>query len=203
MVTSLLEDLVERGVKADRHRLFVVDGSKALRSAIKTVYGATMPVQRCRSHKERNVVDHLPKDRQDQVRSAMKAAWKLNADEGIKKLNDLAKWLERDHPSAAGSLREGINEMFTINRMNLSPVLRRCLGTTNIIESSFSGTSGKTHRVKRWQDGAMVVRWAAAALLETEKHYKKIMGYRDLWQLKAHLDELDVQHSLASERKAG
>lgn len=203
VVKSLLEDLVERGVKADRHRLFVIDGSKALRSAIKTVYGSTMPIQRCHSHKERNVHDHLPKDQQDRVSSAMKAAWKLPADDGIKKLNDLAKWLERDHPSAAASLREGLEEMFTINRMNLSPTLRRCLGTTNIIESSFSGTSGKTGRVKRWRDGAMVVRWAAAALLETEKHYKKIMGYRDLWQLQAHLNELNAQHGLASKRKVG
>jgi putative transposase len=203
VVKGLLSDLVERGVKADRHRLFVVDGSKALRSAIKTVYGSTMPIQRCRSHKERNVQDHLPKDQQAQVASGMKAAWKLQADDGIKKLNDLAKGLERNHPSAAASLREGLAEMFTLNRMDLSPTLRRCLGTTNIIESSFSGTSAKTNRVKRWRDGAMVVRWAATALLETEKHYKKIMGYRDLWQLQAHLNELDVEHTFVSDRKAG
>ena len=200
---TLLEDLVDRGVRADRHRLFVIDGSKGLRSAIKTVYGSTMPVQRCRSHKERNVRDHLPKDQQAQVTSAMKAAWKLPGDDGIQKLNDLARWLERDHPSAAASVREGRDEMFTLNRLNLSPTLRRCLGTTNIIESSFSGTTGKTGRVTRWRNGAMVVRWAAAALLETEKHYKKIMGYRDLWQLQAHLNELDAQHGLASDRKAG
>ena len=200
---ALLEDLVERGVKPDRHRLFVIDGSKALRSAILTVYGSTMPIQRCRNHKERNVQDHLPKDQQAQVSSAMKAAWKLPAKEGIQKLEDLARWLERDHPSAAGSLREGLTEMFTINAMNLSPTLRRCLSTTNIIESSFSGTSARTHRVKRWRNGAMVIRWAATALLETEKHYKKIMGYRDLWQLLAHLREMDTEHELATQRKAG
>lgn len=203
VVKSLLADLAERGVKADRHRLFVIDGSKALRSAIKTVYGSTMPVQRCHNHKECNVQDHLPKDQQAQVASAMKAAWKLQADEGIKKLKDLARWLERDHPSAAASLREGLDEMFTLNRMNLSPTLRRCLGTTNIIESSFSGARGKVGRVKRWRHGAMVIRWAATSLLETEKQYKKIMGYRDLWQLQAHLHELDIQHKLVSDRKAG
>jgi len=92
--------------------------------------------------------------------------------------------------------------MFTINRLNLSPTLQRCLGTTNIIESSFSDTRGTTGRVSRWRNGAMVVRGAATALLETEKHYKKIMGYRELWQLQAHLNELDVQHGLASDRKA-
>jgi len=166
-------------VKADRHRLFVIDGSKALRSAIKTVYGSTMPIQSAPAdhhHKECNVQDHLPKDRHAQVASAMKAVWKLKADDGIKKLSDLANWLERNYPSAAASLREGLDEMFTINRMNLSPTLRRSLGTTNVIESSLSGTSAKTGRVKRWRDGAMVVRWAAIALLETEKHYKKDNG---------------------------
>jgi transposase-like protein len=203
VVQGLLEDLVDRGVKADRHRLFVIDGSKALRSGIKTVYGSTMPIQRCRSHKERNVRDQLPTERQAQVISAMKAAWKLPAEQGIGKLNDLARWLERDHPSAAASLREGLEEMFTINRLNLSPTLRRCLGTTNIIESSLSGTTAKTGRVTRWRNGAMVVRWAAAALLETEKHYKKIMGYRDLWQLQAHLNELDVERNLVQKRKVG
>ena len=178
IVQSLLADLVERGVTADRHRLFVIDGSKALRSAIKTVYGSTIPVQRCHSHKERNVRDHLPKDRQAQVTSAMKAAWKLQADEGIKKIKDLAKWLGRDHPSAAASLLEGLDEMFTINRMNLSPTLCRCLGTTNVIESSFSGTSAKTGRVKHWRDGQMALRWVASALDSIEKRMRRIMGNR-------------------------
>ena len=200
---ALLEDLVERGVKADRHRLFVIDGSKALRAAIRAVYGKTMPVQRCHVHKERNVQRHLPKDKHAQTASAIKAAWKLTAEEGIQRLNDLAQWLERDHPSAAGSLREGLEEMFTINRMNLSPALRRCFGSTNVIESSLSGASAKTGQVRRWRDGAMVTRWVATALLETEKNFRKIMGYRDLWQLKAHLHELDMEHGLAQERKAG
>jgi transposase-like protein len=203
VVKKLLEDLVERGVTADRHRLFVIDGSKALHTAIRAVYGNTMPIQRCHQHKERNVADELPKDQRDGVISQMKWAWKLKADEGKKKLKALAESLERQWPSAAASLREGLDEMFTINRMNLSPTLRRCLETTNIIESSFSGVANKTSRVRRWRDGAMVVRWAATSLLTTEKHYKKVMGYRDLWQLKTALEELDVQHGLASARKAG
>jgi transposase-like protein len=202
-VKALLEDMVERGVTPDRHRLFVIDGSKALHSAIQAVYGETMPIQRCHQHKERNVSDELPKDQRDLVTSKMKSAWKLKADEGVKKLKELAEGLERQWPSAAASLREGLEEMFTINRMNLSPTLRRCLETTNIIESSFSGVANKTNRVKRWRDGSMVRRWAATSLLATEKHYKKVMGYRDLWQLNAYLEELDVKHGLASVRKAG
>jgi len=203
VVTALLEDLVERGVRADPHYLFVIDGSKALRAGIRKVYGETMPVQRCRPHKERNVRDHLPKQRQAQVISAMKAAWKLPAEEGVRKLQDLARWLDREHPSAAESLREGLEEMFTINRMNLSPALRRCRGSTNVIESSLSGTSEKTGNVRRWRDGAMVARWVAAGLVETEKHFRKVMGYRDLWQLQARLHERDVEQGLVRERKVG
>ena len=203
VVKKLLEDLVERGVTSDRHRLFVIDGSKALHTAIQAVYGKTMPIQRCHQHKERNVADELPKDQRDMVASKMKWAWKLKADEGEKKLKELAESLHRQWPSAAASLREGLEEMFTINRMNLTPTLRRCLETTNIIESSFSGVSARTHRVRRWRDGAMVARWAATSLLATEKHYKKVMGYRDLWQVKTHLEELDVKHGLVSVRKAG
>jgi putative transposase len=203
VVTALLEDLVDRGVRGDRHYLFVIDGSKALRAGIRAVYGRTMPVQRCRPHKERNVRDHLPKPHQAQVASAMKAAWKLPADEGVRQLEDLARWLEREHPSAAQSLREGLEEMFTINRMNLSLALRRCLGSTNVIESSLSGNSEKTGHVRRWRDGAMVVRWVAAGLVATEKHFRKVMGYRDLWELQAHLHEMDVKQGLVRERKVG
>lgn len=136
VVTALLEQLVGRGVKPERRRLFVIDGSKALRKAINQFYGQDNPVQRCRNHKERNVVGYLPKDQLDQARSAMKAAWKLGSEEGQKKLQQLAKWYERERPSAASSLREGLSEMFTMNRLNLPATLRRCLGSTNIIDSS-------------------------------------------------------------------
>ena len=90
---------------------------------------------------------------------------------------------------AAASLREGLEETFTINRLGLSPMLRKCLATTNVIESSLSGVEGRTGRVTRWRSGEMVLRWAAAAALETEKNFRKIIGHQDLWMLKAVLDE--------------
>ena len=97
------------------------------------------------------------------------------------------------HPDAAASLREGLEETFTINRLELSPSLRLCLGTTNIIESPHSGVRLRTGRVSRWRDGRMVLRWVASAFLETEKHFRRIQGYRDLWMLKAKLrDEVTV-----------
>jgi len=199
LAKALLRDLVERGVKPDRRRLFVVDGSKALRKAIDEIYGAENPVQRCRNHKLRNVLGHLPKEDHDQVKAVIRAAWKLEAKEGEAKLEHLARWLERDHPSAAASLREGLTEMFTINRLGLPAALRRCLGTTNLIDSTHSGARQKTRRVTNWKNGEMALRWAAGAFIETEKSYRKILGYQHLWVLKAHLDD---QEPVAQMRKA-
>ncbi|MBM3473401.1 MAG: IS256 family transposase, partial [Armatimonadetes bacterium] len=164
-------------------------GSKALRAAIDVVFGSKNPVQRCRNHKVENVTGHLPQELRDQVKTVMKAAYRLPADEGIARLKQQASWLEREYPSAAASLLEGLDETFTVNRLSLSVSLRRCLATTNIVESPTSGVRLRTRRVTHWQNGEMVLRWAAAALLETENSFRKIMGYKDLWMLKAVLDE--------------
>ena len=124
-----------RGLDPKRRRLFVIDGSKALRAAIDRVFGERVAVQRCRNHKLRNVLDYLPKELKPQVASVMRAALRLGAEEGIAKLKQQAQWLEREYPDAAASLREGLEELFTINRLGLSPALRRALGSTNIIEN--------------------------------------------------------------------
>ena len=188
VVKELLEDLVARGVNPDQKRLFVIDGSKALRTAINAVFGSQHPVQRCRAHKLRNVMDHLPKDQKDQVKSAMRAAWRLDAKGGMARLKKLAEWLEREYPSAAASLIEGLEECFTINRLDVPASLHRCLATTNLIESPHAGVRMRTRRVCRWRDSGMVKRWMASALLATEKNFRKIMGYRDLWALDAILN---------------
>jgi len=192
VVKDLLTDLVNRGLKSDRRRLFVIDGSRALRKAIDEVFGSDNPVQRCRVHKLRNVIGYLPDDRQSDVVSAMRAAFKLQADDGIAKLKKLAEWLGREYPNAANSLLEGLDEMFTINRLGLPRQLRRCLGTTNCIESPYSGVRAKTGRVKHWRDGKMVLRWAVSALGLIEKRMKRIMGYQQLWVLEASLNEKTV-----------
>ena len=189
VTSALLEDLVERGLDPGRRRLFVIDGSKALRKAIEKVFGQRHPIQRCRNHKLRNVLGHLPKDQHPQVKAAFRAAMKLDAKQGEQKLEQLARWLERDHPSASASLREGLSEMFTINRLGLPPRLRKCLGSTNLIDSTHSGVRQKTRRVTNWKNGAMALRWAAASFVETEKSYRRIIGYDQLWMLRAHLDD--------------
>jgi transposase-like protein len=134
------------------------------------------------------VVERLPRDQQGQAKSLMRAAWRLDAKAGMTKLEKLAQWLEREHPDAAASLREGMEECFTINRLDVPPSLHRCLASTNLIESPHSGVRQRTRRVCRWRDKPMAKRWAAAAFLVTEKNFRRIMGYQDLWALKAILD---------------
>jgi putative transposase len=187
-VEDLLNHLVAQGVKPDRKRLFVIDGAKALRAAINKIFGEQHPVQRCRNHKIRNVVDRLPKQHKDQVKATMRVAYRLEPKEGMARLKKLADWLEHDQPAAAASLREGLEESFTINRLGLPQSLHRCLGTTNLIESPQAGVRMRTRRVCRWRDAAMVGRWVAASFLATENSFRKLMGHRDLWQLKAILE---------------
>jgi transposase-like protein len=201
--TALLEDLVERGVKPDRRRLFVIDGSKALRKAIDAVYGQENPVQRCRNHKRKNVLDHVPDSMKETVKATMNAAYRLDSDQGMARLEELAKMLETPHPSAAGSLREGLAETFTVNRLGLPGALRRCLCTTNVIESPNSGIRRRTGRVTRWTDGSMVLRWVASALIETEKSFRRIMGCEQLWMLESYLDNPAESNGIAQERKVG
>jgi transposase-like protein len=189
VVMELLQDIVARGVDPKQKRLFVIDGSKALRAAINAVFGADQPVQRCRAHKLRNVLDHLPEEQKEQVKSLMRAAWKMEAKAGMARIRKLAEWLDREYPSAAASLLEGLEECFTINRLGLPPSLQRCLATTNIIESPHAGVRIRTRRVTNWQNGSMARRWMASAFLRTEKNFRRIMGYRELWTLETILCE--------------
>lgn len=200
---SLLEELVARGLDVKRRRLFVIDGSKALRKAIDQVFGAKTPVQRCRNHKLRNVLGHLPEDQHDQAKSTLKAAFKLDEKEGRSKAEKYAERLEREWPSAAASLREGLEELFTINRLGLPGALRRCLGTTNIIDNGHSALRDRVRRVKYWQSGSMALRWTAAAFDAVSKGFRRIMGYQHLWMLKAALDEPCKDKDLVDRAKAG
>lgn len=200
---ALLEDLVARGLDPKRRRLFVIDGAKALRTAIDCVFGGDTPVQRCRNHKVRNVVGYLPKDQHEQARSTLKAAFKLDAKEGMAQIEQYAAWLQRDHPGAAASLREGLEELFTINRLGLPSTLRRCLGTTNLIDNGHSAARDRMRRVKNWQSGAMALRWTAAAFDAASKGFRRIMGHEHLWMLKAALDEPAQDRLLVQQAAAG
>ena len=185
-VKQLLTGLRDRGLPTDRKYLFIIDGSKALRTAIEEVFGHEQEVQRCRNHKLENVMNELPKEQQEQTRRLMRAAFKLSsAEEGEKRLEQIARQLEYDYSSAARSLREGMKEMFTLQRLKIPASLHKCLATTNLIESPHSGVRKRTRNVCRWRDADMAERWAASAWLLTEKHFRRIDGHRELWTLAA------------------
>jgi putative transposase len=190
VVKGLLEDLVERGIKPGVKRLFILDGSKALRAGIDAVFGSDQPVQRCRIHKIRNVQDHLPEDKRRYATMVLRAAFKMEDHmKAMGKIKELARELEDEWPSASGSLLEGLDELFTVNRLGLPASLRRSLATTNIIESPQSTVRRLTHKVDRWRDGSMALRWAATSFVEAEKAMRKIGGHTQLWMLKAALDD--------------
>ncbi len=185
-VKRLLTHLRDQGLPTDRKYLFVIDGAKALRAGIEEVFGGEQPVQRCRNHKIRNVLAELPKEQHGQTRNLMRAAWKVKtAEEGEKRLEQLARFLEREYESAARSLREGMQEMFTLQRLQIPESLHKCLATTNVIESPQSGVERRTDNVTRWRDAGMVQRWVASAWLLTEKHFRRIDGHTNLWALAA------------------
>ena len=201
VTSALLEDLVERGLDPGRRRLFVIDGSKALRKAIEKVFGQRHPIQRCRNHKLPNVLGHLPKDQHAQMKAEFRAAMKLDAKQGEQKLEQPRPMARARPPLGLGQpTRRPQRDVHGSTGSGLPPRLRKCLGSTNLIDSTHSGVRQKTRRVTNWKNGAMALRWAAASFVETEKSYRRIIGYDQLWMLRAHLDD---HEPLAQMRKAG
>lgn len=199
---DLLRDMIERGLDPSLSYLFIIDGSKALRSAIDELFGQRAHVQRCRTHKLRNVLERLPETEAKQTGVVMRAAYKLDAKEGIAKLKKQAEWLEREHPDAAASLLEGLVETFTVNALGLPPTLMRCLCTTNIIENPNGIVRRTSRRVTRYRDVNMALRWSAAGFLEAEKSFRKIQGFNDLWILEAALKRPAEQAHVDVPKKA-
>lgn len=203
VVKDLLDHLVKRGITQEKMRLFVLDGSKALRAAVIEVYGDAALVQRCRTHKIRNVLERIGDERvRTQTGAVMRAAFQApQAKEGMAKLKTHAGWLKTEHPDATASLLEGLEEMFTVNRLGLTPLLVRSLASTNIIENPNGGVRRVTHRVCRWRDAEMAKRWAAVGFLEAERRFHRIQGHRDLWILAQALGRKSIT-SVAQSKKA-
>ncbi len=184
LASTLLADLVDRGLDPEQAILFVIDGSKALRKAIKSVFGANALVHRCHRHKERNVTDLLPERDRDQVRGRMRAAWALtDAELAEQRLELLASELDRSWPDAASSLREGMLDTLTLMRLGITGQLAKTLASTNPCESMIEIVRHTQRNVKRWRDGDMRKRWTAAGMLAAEQQFRRIIGYRDLAQL--------------------
>jgi transposase-like protein len=200
---SLLRDLVERGLDPECSRLFVIDGAKALRAAIRKVFGARGIVQRCQIHKQRNIVGHLPERLHESVKAILREAWNLQDAKLAKaRLERLASSLEADHPGAAASVREGLEEMLTLQGLGIEGTLYRKLRSTNAIENLNSGIAQYTKNVKRWQGGSMVVRWVSASMVEAQKKFRRVQGWRDIEKLARALALIDQKEQATAERVA-
>jgi transposase-like protein len=184
LARSLLADLVDRGLDPEQAILFVIDGGKALRRAIKDVFGERALVHRCHRHKERNVTDLLPERDRPAVLAQVRGAWALtDAKLAEQRLERLAYELERTWPDAAASLREGLAETLTLMRLGIGGALAKTLCSTNPCESMIEIVRHTQRNVKLWQDGDMRKRWTAAGLLVAEQQFRRIVGYRDLAKL--------------------
>lgn len=196
---SLLQNLIARGLAIEQLRLVVIDGGKALRKAIKEVFGAYALVQRCRVHKLRNVVEHLPEQRQGAVKAALKRAWgSADLPKARRQLRELINLLRKDHPGAAGSIEEGLEETLTVMLLGLDGNLSRLFCSTNMIENVNGTLQRVVHRVKRWRNGEMVVRWAVTGAMVAEQSFRRILGYKDMPRLIAALQA----HNPANLKKA-
>ena len=183
---KLLDDLEDRGFSAAAGVLFVVDGGKAIYHAVKDKWGDTAFIQRCRQHKCRNITDLLPQSHHSWVRQELNRAWAMtDPDDAERALRSLAAKIERTHPDAATSLREGLLDTIAINRLRVTGTLAKTLATTNPIESTIDIVKAHARNVKRWQPGDMRLRWAAAGMIAAESQYRRVKGFRQLDHLSA------------------
>jgi len=199
---AMLADLLDRGLRAERPILFVIDGGKALRKAIGDLFGPRAVVQRCQVHKRRNVLDHLPESMQSNVRRAMQQAYdSFDVDLARRQLDRLARSLEREHPGAAASLREGLDETLTLQRLGVTDGLYRALRSTNAIENLNGSVVHFARNVRRWKDASMMLRWIATGLHEAQKQFRRLKGFRDMKHLVAALDRLNQNSGVEPNRK--
>ena len=181
VVSTLLSELVERGLDFSTPRLYVLDGGKALAAAVRKHAGEAAFIQRCQVHKKRNVVDHLPDEHQADVRRKMQNAYAMAQYADAKRaLEQLHRELMDLNPSAARSLEEGMEETLTVHKLRVPDQLRRTLCCTNVIESAFSIVETVCRNVKRWRDGDHIERWVGSGLLVAERQFRKVIGHRHI-----------------------
>jgi len=199
VVQALLDNLIERGLDPTICRLFIVDGAKALKKAVRATFGRHTPIQRCQIHKGRNILERLPKDLHASVRKVLRQAWELDDAETAKTLLlNLARRLEQEAPGVAASIVEGLDEILTVTRLGLPQELRRSLACTNIIENMMGTIRRVCANVKRWRHAAMALRWTAAGMLEAKKGFRRLKAYKQLPILRAALQAHQAKHAYGS-----
>jgi transposase-like protein len=197
---ALLTDLRERGLDLDRPALFIVDGGTGLRKAIREHCGRAALVHRCQIHKARNVLEHLPETMRPRIGRALEEAYALpDAALAERRLTQLAAGLARSHPGAAASLREGLAETLTLQRLGVTGALYRTLRSTNAIENLNGLVGHFVRNVRRWRDGAMLVRWIATGLQDAQRRFRRIRGCDDMPALIRALDrhQVDTKKAVA------
>jgi putative transposase len=201
---EMLSDMVARGVPADRSLLVVIDGGKGLRKAVNDVFGQYALVQRCQVHKKRNVLDHLPEEMRVQTRAAMSEAYAaVSYQLALAQLQNLARSLGRKQPSAASSLREGMEETLTVKKLGITGWLAKTLETTNPIENLNKGIRRVSNRVDRCRSGAMALRWVATGALEAARGFRRLKGHAQMDKLVAVLRARNAELDTANVRRAG
>jgi putative transposase len=196
---GLLANLQGRGLRTDRSLLVILDGSKALHKAVRAIFGDAALIQRCQVHKMRNILEYLSNRDRSWAQAILRRAYQAtDAKTAQRLLLDLARRLEAQYPSAAESVREGLDETLTVLTLKLSPRLRRSLATTNAAESLLSRTRHVKRNVKRWRSGQMMLRWVAAGVLEAVKGFRRVKGYADMPMLIAALRARDRQLGLVT-----
>jgi putative transposase len=181
VVSGLLSELVERGLDFRVPRLYILDGGRALATAVKKHAGEAAFIQRCQVHKKRNVIDHLPEEHKADVKRKLQNAYSMMEYTDAKRaLERLHRELMDINPSAARSLEEGMEETLTVHRLRVPQQLRRTLSSTNVIESAFSIVETVCRNVKRWRDGDHIERWIASGLAVAERQFRKVVGYREI-----------------------
>mgnify|MGYP003588479936 FL=1 len=193
VVKDLLADLIFRGLNQEEARLYVLDGGKALHSAVKATFGERCTIQRCQVHKKRNVLSYLPESEHENVSIAMTKAYReFDYAQAKSALESLANQLEYRYPSAASSLREGLEETLTVHRLKVPGLLRQTLSSTNAMESANSSCARTLRRVSCFKNGGMTLRHAAAGFLEAERSFRRVRGYKQIPVLIASLKLLTV-----------
>ncbi|MSV35554.1 MAG: IS256 family transposase [Bryobacterales bacterium] len=198
VVSSLLSELVERGIDFSVPRLYILDGGKALAAAVRKHAGEAGFIQRCQVHKRRNVVDHLPDEYKADVRRKLQNAYSMAGyTEAKRALDQLHRELMDLNPSAARSLEEGMEDTLTVHKLRVPDQLRRTLCCTNVIESAFSIVETVCRNVKRWRDGDHIERWVGSGLLVAERQFRKVIGFRQIPLLLSSMATAASQKSLA------
>ena len=195
VVQALLDNLIERGLDPKVCRLFIIDGSKALRKAIRQTFGKHTPIQRCQVHKGRNILERLPKHLHASVRTTLRQAWELDdAAKAEQLIRNLARRLEQIAPGVSATILEGMDELLTVVRLKLPLELRRSLACTNIIENMMGSVRRVCRNVKHWRNAAMALRWTAAAMQEAAKGFRRLKAHKQLPKLREALAVLQRQN---------